>query len=192
MNKNVTLDIEKVGEVLFVTSHRARRLTISIRPPHNVRVAVPRGTSFSTARKFVLAKSGFIRKHLDKFKRMERRYYVLLEKSKTVDKIKAGQLLKNKLAELAKIHGYSYGRVFIRNQKTRWGSCSGKNNINLNLYLVLLPVRIRDYVMLHELVHTRVKNHQKAFWDELSRIVPDAKHLDKKLRTYKIGFLHDR
>jgi predicted metal-dependent hydrolase len=191
-HKDVTLEIDEVGKVLFVASRRARRLSISIRPPGNVRVVIPKGTSFATAREFVLAKSDVIRKHLDKFKRMERRYHGLLEESKTVDKTQAGRQLKNRLAALAKIHGYSYGRVFIRNQKTRWGSCSGKNNINLNLYLVLLPAPIRDYVLLHELVHTRIKNHQKAFWEELSRIVPNAKQLDKKLRTYKIGFLQER
>ena len=192
MNKNVTLEIDEVGPVIFVKSHRARRLSISVWPPGTVRVAVPGGTSFATAQKFVAAKSGFIRKHLDKLAGMERHHFALQEKLKTIDKTKARRFLKDRLAELAKIHDYIYNRIFIRNQKTRWGSCSGKNNINLNLYLILLPMQIRDYVLLHELVHTRVKNHQKAFWDELSRNIPNAKHLDKKLRTYKIGFLHDR
>ena len=92
-------------------------------------------------------------------------------------------------SELAKQYGYIFNRVFIRQQKTRWGSCSAKNNINLNLKLVLLPTRLMDYVIMHELVHTRHKNHGPLFWKELDKITGDAKGLSKKVKSFGVGIL---
>jgi predicted metal-dependent hydrolase len=99
------------------------------------------------------------------------------------------------LEELAKIHSIKYTRASIRNQKTKWGSCSAKNNISLNINLVRLPDELRDYVILHELVHTRFKNHSKMFWAELDRFVGGsprdslrrAKELSKKLKNYRLS-----
>jgi predicted metal-dependent hydrolase len=96
---------------------------------------------------------------------------------------------------MAKIHNFKYNKVSIRNQKTKWGSCSAKNNISLNINLVRLPDELRDYVILHELVHTRFKNHSKEFWAELNKFVGDsstnssrkAKELSKRLKKYRLG-----
>jgi predicted metal-dependent hydrolase len=77
----------------------------------------------------------------------------------------------------------------VKNQKTRWGSCSEKNNINLNVNLVLLPDELIDYAILHELVHTRVKNHSKRFWAELDKLVGDAKKNDKKLKNHRLHLI---
>lgn len=70
----------------------------------------------------------------------------------------------------------------MREQRTRWGSCSGKNNISLNVKLVLLPEELIDYVILHELVHTRIHNHGKKFWDELDIYTGNAKAVAKRLK----------
>lgn len=72
----------------------------------------------------------------------------------------------------------------MKNQKTLWGSCSSANNINLNVNLVRLPDELRDYVLLHELVHTRHKNHGNAFWRALNHLVGDGKRLQRQLRQY--------
>ena len=82
-------------------------------------------------------------------------------------------------------HGLSYRRVFVKNQKTLWGSCSAANNINLNVNLVRLPDELRDYVILHELVHTRHKNHSRTFWRALDRLVGDGKRFQRQLRQYR-------
>jgi predicted metal-dependent hydrolase len=71
--------------------------------------------------------------------------------------------------------------VTIRNQKTRWGSCSAKNNLSLNIKLALLPDELRDLILVHELVHTRIKNHGPDFWRELKSIYPDARKLDRQV-----------
>jgi hypothetical protein len=117
----------------------------------------------------------------------------LLEKKKQIGEVSnvsaAKELLRNRLRELSKRYGYEFNRVFIKQQKTRWGSCSAINNINLNLKLVLLPPRLMDYVIIHELVHTRHKNHGPLFWKELDRITGDAKGLSKKVKSFGVGIL---
>jgi len=94
-------------------------------------------------------------------------------------------VLVERLNELARKHDFTYNRVFVKNQKTLWGSCSSANNINLNANLVRLPGELRDYVIVHELVHTRHKNHGKIFWKALNRIVGDGKRLQRQLRQYQ-------
>ena len=81
---------------------------------------------------------------------------------------------------------FHYKKVTIKNAKTRWGSCSSINNINLNLHLMRLSDKLIDYVILHELVHTKIKNHQKEFWDLLNEVSGDAKILDRELKKHHI------
>ncbi len=85
---------------------------------------------------------------------------------------------------LAQTHGFVVNRVTVKNLKSRWGSCSSKNNINLNLYLMRLPDHLIDYVILHELVHTIHHNHSGAFWDELARHAPNPRALARELRKF--------
>ena len=80
-----------------------------------------------------------------------------------------------------------FQKVTIRNTKTRWGSCSFKNNISLSLHLMRLPNELIDYVILHELAHTLIKNHSSDFWNTLEAICPNSKVLDKKLKSYNLN-----
>lgn len=96
----------------------------------------------------------------------------------------AENYLPNRVEYFAKKYDLNYKKVTIKNTKTRWGSCSYINNINLNLHLMRLPDKLIDYVILHELAHTKVKNHQKEFWDLLDFYSGDAKGLDKELKKY--------
>jgi predicted metal-dependent hydrolase len=84
--------------------------------------------------------------------------------------------------------GFTYSRVVIKNMRTRWGSCSGKNIINLNLHLMRLNDSLIDYVILHELVHTTIKNHGSGFWRQLETLVGNSKELDAQLKSHSIAF----
>ena len=184
--KAKTIEIDGVGQILFERSKRAKNINISVKPFRGVRVAVPKGISFDKAKQVAQSKKSWIRKHLDKMKQVEKEHESFSKNSTEINKAEARKKLVNRLNELCDQHGFSYNKVFVRNQKTRWGSCSAKNNINLNMKLVRLPDEMIDYVLLHELVHTRVKNHTNGFWTELNKLVGDAKGMSKKLNEYKV------
>ncbi len=93
--------------------------------------------------------------------------------------------LPKQLKELADKHGYKYQDVSIKNTKTRWGSCSFANNINLNLHLMRVPEHLIDYVLLHELAHTVEKNHGAKFWLLLERCYPNARKADKEMNNFR-------
>ena len=174
------IEIERIGSVLFERSNRAKHLNISVKAPAKVRVAVPRGISFEKAKIFTNSKIGWICKHLLKIQLRPKIYLI----DKLVDKQAAKEFLEGRIKELADKFGFVYNKVTIRNQKTRWGSCSSKNNINLNMQLMNIPNHLIVYVILHELMHTKVKNHSPLFWGSLDIYVGNAKAIDKELKKY--------
>ena len=97
--------------------------------------------------------------------------------------VEARNYLPSRLEFLARKFGFEYKKVALRNQKTRFGSCSFQNNINLNINLMNYDFDIIDYVLIHELVHTRIKNHSKSFWDEVEKYCPDYKNLRRRLKN---------
>jgi predicted metal-dependent hydrolase len=187
MAKSVTIEIDGVGPVLFERSRRAKHVNISVRPFDGVRVAVPYGLSFKKAEKIVHSRKEWIQKHLVKMEQIRKKHEFLLGSSVRINRTLARRRLIKRLNELAEEHGFTYNRVFIRNQKSRWGSCSSRNNISLNVKLVRLPDELVDYVILHELVHIRVKNHSKVFWTELSSLVGDAKKMRSRMKEYALA-----
>lgn len=80
--------------------------------------------------------------------------------------------------------GVSYGRITIREQKTRWGSCSSRGNLNFNWKLVLMPPEVLDYVVVHELAHRREMNHSERFWSIVGEVLPDYRERRKMLREW--------
>jgi predicted metal-dependent hydrolase len=192
MNDARFVEIEGIGPVLFERSQRASKVSIRIRSSKDVRVTVPRGMKFQKAVEFAVSKSRWVQKHQAQIRQSEMARREAENTTSTIVVAAAKRKLKARLNALAGEHGFTYGRVFIRNQRTRWGSCSFQNNISLNIRLVLLPEHLMDYVILHELAHTRVKNHSAVFWQELDRYVGNAKAEAAKLRTYGYGVLFDR
>lgn len=181
MMKSYTVDIDGIGPVLFEQSKRARHVIISV-GPSKVRVAVPIRISFNKALDFVHDKKDWIQRNLEKSRQYEKQNKVYSDIPLPIDSVSAKKRLTNRLSSMAKKHGFTYNNVSIREQRTRWGSCSPQNNISLNLRLVLLPEELIDYVILHELVHTRIHNHSQKFWSSLDRYTGNAKSMAKRLR----------
>lgn len=102
-------------------------------------------------------------------------------------KVEAKQYIPDKVEILAEQFNLTYNKLTLKNIKSRWGSCSRKNNINLSIHLMRLPDHLIDYVILHELVHTVHHNHSKHFWAMLDKVTGSAKSLDKELRKYRIA-----
>ncbi len=189
MKDSQIIQVKDVGSVLLEHSRRARRIVISVRPGKGVRVAVPRHTSFKSALEFVNVKKTWIKKHLVRVRDYEKRKQAFNDIFLAVDKREAKRKIIARLAELAKQHEFHYKKVSIRNQRTRWGSCSAKGTISLNIKLVALPQDLADYVLLHELVHTKIHNHSPKFWQELDKYISNGKAKAKELVEYGAGIL---
>lgn len=185
-NSNI-INIDSIGPILFEHSKRAKYVSISVKPSKGIRVAVPSGISFKEAEEFVHMKAEWIKRHLKKMKQYENERETIQDNFNDVYKTTAKRILTSRLDQLAERYGFAYSKVYIRNQKTRWGSCSHKNNISLNMKLLRLPDELIDYVILHELVHTRIPNHSKGFWEELDRHVGNSKVFASRLRKYDLG-----
>jgi predicted metal-dependent hydrolase len=99
---------------------------------------------------------------------------------------KAKEFLPGRVNELASMYGLKYEKVKVKNAQTRWGSCSNKKNINLNLHLMRLPVQLQDYVILHELAHVLYPNHGIKFWAFLDKLTGNARSFEKELKKYQI------
>lgn len=117
------------------------------------------------------------------------RIQAFIRKSITeVLRFEANRILPAKTQEFAQKHNLNLGKVSVREAKTRWGSCSGKNDISLNIHLVRLPEELMDHVILHELAHTVHKNHGKGFHDFLEKLDPKSKLHNKELKKYRAHF----
>lgn len=97
----------------------------------------------------------------------------------------AKQLLPRRLNQLAALHGFTYRTVSVKRLRSRWGSCNEKQSIVLNIFLMQLPWEYIDYVLLHELVHTRHMHHGPEFWQTLERCLPQARRLRKHMRAFQ-------
>jgi predicted metal-dependent hydrolase len=154
-----------------------------------VRVAVPGGYPFDAAKIYVHKKREWIQKQQRKMMQLHQKREEIIHWTLPFDKNVVRKKLTDRLNDLAERYGFNYNNISIRNQKTRWGSCSHRNNISLNVNLFLLPEKLIDYVILHELLHTCIKNHSQEFWDCFDQYVGNAKALSKELKEYGMVLL---
>ncbi len=149
---------------------------------------MPKYSSFKLAREFALKNLSYIKKNIKApqaliYKGIE---YKDKEDYKKALKKDAKKYLPIRLEELSKKYDYKYNKLSLRYAKTRWGSCSYNNNISLNIALMKLDEKYIDYVLLHELVHTKEKNHSKKFYDTLEKHMPEARLLNRELKKKKV------
>lgn len=171
-------------EIQIKRSNR-RTLSIEITQDAAVLVRAPQWVSMREINRFVTKKADWIEKHRAKMLvRMEERSEI---KKLTVDEIselaeKAIRELPPKVAYYAERLGVTYGRITIRNQRSRWGSCSSKGNLNFNCLLMLTPEYVQDYVVVHELCHRLEMNHSERFWKLVEMVIPEYPPAKKWLK----------
>ena len=165
-----------------VTLIRTNRKTISIRVNEDLSVTVraPGRVSKKEIERIIEDKESWIQKHIklmkDKNVRLEAMKNERLTAAELNElKAKAKKVIPDRVSAFSEIMGVDYGHISIRSQKTRWGSCSSKGNLNFNCLLMLVPPEVMDYVIVHELCHRREMNHSKAFWQEVEKFIPDYK-----------------
>ena len=162
---------------------RSKRKTISIviKPSGEVEVRCPKTCSKREAERFVASKEAWIRKHLEKIGERPA-VQSLSEAERNALAEEAAEVLSVKVRQFARWMGVDCGRVTIRSQRTRWGSCSAKGNLSFNCLLMLCPEEVQDYVVVHELCHRKEMNHSAAFWAEVERYCPDYRSHRKWLK----------
>ncbi len=216
MQKNqIIVEYSGIGAVKYVKNRRARNLSIRISISGEVRVTIPGFASRRTAEQFLLSKTEWIQSRLSRLaeekgaSRNVRSGDTILVRGVPLrvvpgkdDEGAEGALwrlllrearthLPERVKTLSEQYGYRYSGLKIRKMTTRWGSCTHKGGINLNSWLMMLPDHLTDYVILHELVHTRHPHHGPEFWKELDRVTEGrSKLLRKELRARKILSIH--
>jgi predicted metal-dependent hydrolase len=168
--------------VVFVRHRRARRYVLRVYPDGRVRVTIPRGGSRKDA-------DAFARRHGDWIARERARLDRASIPSDAIPALhrRAASELPARLLELAHAHEVTVARVSIRNQRTRWGSCGRNGHISINWRLVLMPDWVRDYVLIHELMHLRRLDHSPQFWRLVAAACPRYREARSWLRTNGAG-----
>jgi hypothetical protein len=177
-NTHNNIDIEVI---------RSHRKTMSLEITKDLRVIVRAPINMPTyeIRKFINDKSSWLNEKLAEMTIRQTKQEQAPKLSDTEIKQlydKATVILPQKTAYYAEIIGVNYGKITIRHQKTRWGSCSSKGNINYNCLLMLTPNEIQDYVVVHELCHRLQMNHSQKFWAEVEKVLPDYRQRRKWLK----------
>lgn len=171
---------------------RSRRRTIAIEIDRSgqIKVRAPYNVGNFRIRRFVEEKSGWIEKALARINKGQSDAISsddlppISEADKQLLADQAKKIIPGKVSYFAGIIGVDFGRITIRAQKTRWGSCSAKGNLNFNCLLLRAPEEILDYVIVHELCHRKEMNHSKAFWAEVAKVCPDYKKHRKWLKDH--------
>lgn len=175
------IQIDRLGEISVKRSKR-RSISISIKGKNDIRVNAPNRMSQKDIRNYIVDRRGWIEKNLKLMaQRKELPDAFGLEEDQY---IAACQSIADRLQVLAEKHHLIYNGLTIRSQKTIWGSCSSLRRISLNFKIAFLPEQLRDYVILHELLHTRIRQHSSLFWRELDKLTGNSRALDKELNEY--------
>lgn len=192
----MTVERPDIGTIEVVRSPRARRIALTVRPSGAVRLSYPYGVSRERALQFLAAKHEWVLRARERL--AARRAALPAPLPPEEERVRIEQLrseakrdLPPRLERLAAAAGLHYEKVTIRAARTKWGSCTGRNRISLSLYLMLLPERLRDFVLLHELCHTVHHDHSPRFHALLDRFVGQLlgsreRELQRELRRYAI------
>ncbi len=178
-----------LGDVTINRSTRAKRISISLHPSGEIRLTIPLREKIEPAIAFLESRQEWISTAQQRIKnREDKREPLSAANKEEMTKIvnEANEYLPKRLLELAKLHGFNINRIAIRATRSRWGSCSSTNNISLSVYLIRLPRHLIDFVMIHELCHTRHHNHSAQFHELVNHYTAGReKELNNELRGYR-------
>ncbi|MBI2473639.1 M48 family metallopeptidase [Candidatus Uhrbacteria bacterium] len=189
MTHSITLNNETISYTLRMSA-RAKHLRFTLHPDGRFVVSAPARMSVQKIELYLVQKADWIVK-----KRKEINVHAPVVRNAKQSK---AHFLKHKAAALERAtmkvahfnqcYKFTFGTITIRNQKTRWGSCSKKGNLNFNYKIALLPEVLADYLVVHELCHLGAFNHSKKFWNLVARMIPNYKELRKELRKTILRF----
>ena len=183
---DLTFKKEDIEYVLRV-SKKARNMRITVGLDGSVTVTVPGNANPKMVERLISEKIEWVRSTLEKLKPFKKKINIKAERKNSrlefkKNKDKALALAKERVEFYNKIYRFTYKKISIRNQKTRWGSCSRNGNLSFNHKIVSLSPELSDYIIVHEICHLKEFNHSKKFWALVEKTIPDYKIRRKKLK----------
>ena len=173
-------------------SRTTKRLRIAVHADGRVVVSAPRLLPDIFVRRFINSKADWINSKLEyfaKIRKIQPGFMVkpgMTHRMTQANKEKALVLVYERLKHFNKFYNFTYNNVTVRNQKTRWGSCSRKKNLNFNYKILFLTPEQQDYIIVHELCHLEQMNHSKKFWELVVKQVPDYKKIRMSIKKYRL------
>ncbi len=193
MKKNVVVGTNIIEYTLKI-SKKSKSMRISVYHDGSVFVSVPRFMNIGfLIDNFIKKKAEWIISKQKHFKNIGPKVFIKKTKAeKRLEYLKnkevAMALVERKVNEYNKFYNYKIGKITIKNQKTRWGSCSKRGNLNFNYKLALIPDNLANYIVVHEICHLGELNHSKKFWDLVSKTMPEHKALRAELNKIGINY----
>lgn len=168
-----------------IEKSKRKTLYLTVQEGNEVCVKTPLWYPDREIYRFLEQKKGWIEKQMERIaresKRLEEDGALTAAELKALAEL-ATKVIPQKVAYYARILGVSYGRITIRNQRSRWGSCSSEGNLNFNCLLMLAPSEVVDYVVVHELCHRLEMNHSARFWAHVESVLPDYRERRRWLK----------
>lgn len=183
MRKEIELKNEKIVYTLR-RNRRAKNLRLLVYPGGELAVSAPRYLSGNEIEGFILEKADWVVEKIEAMKKHARdKVFGARSKEEYMQlKNEARQVAQKKLEYFNAYYGFQYEKLTIRNQKTRWGSCSTNGTLSYNYKIAILPEKFSNYIVVHELCHLREFNHSERFWKLVARTIPDYKEIRSELR----------
>jgi len=182
MKKQIILQNKKVAYTLR-KSKRARRMRLVVYCNGSIVVTMPHNLQETIVEKFIREKAQWLFSKISYFKQFKGRQIIRYSHKDYLNyRYKAQILVEERIKYFNKKYGFHYNKINVKNQKTRWGSCSKKRNLNFNYKILFLEEKARDYIIVHEICHLRELNHSKNFWELVAKIFPEW-------RAKKVKFL---
>lgn len=170
-------------------SKRAKRVRLAVYCDGSVVVTTPLNVKHSIIKDLVVEKRYWIYEKLRYYRSLDTKAIrVFSNEDYLKNKEKAKKFVVARVDHFNKIYNFSYNKINIKNQKTRWGSCSKKRNLNFNYKIIFLPEKIRDYLIVHEICHLLEFNHSEKFWRLVQKACPDYKEYQRRLREFDLYY----
>ena len=183
MKRKIFLHNQEI-EYKLKKSKRAKRMRIAVYCDTSVVVTLPYGIKENIVEKFLSAKAAWLLDKILYFKKYGKLIFIKGNKIEyRKNKEAALNLAEERVNYFNKIYKLKFNKITIKRQKTRWGSCSSKGNLNYNYKILFLPKHIADYIIVHELCHLKEFNHSRKFWNLVARAVPSYLEIKRELKT---------
>lgn len=187
MKKYIEFAGQKIEYTLKISA-RARRIRFAIYGGGEFIITVPRRFSQTELEKFMREKADWILRKTAELKSVKKPLAFQNERHAYLTHRQAAlELVRKRLEYYNNIYSFDFNKIRIKSQRTSWGSCSRRKNLNFNFKLAFLPEHLVDYIVVHELCHLGEFNHSRKFWDLVAKTIPDYLNFRKELRQHSLG-----